>query len=279
MNPLRSGWEPEDQDSFSAYLGQVLSGWQAVTTATLASIFSGETNGTQVLTSLIQNGQLIEGLGGEDPSGGLTSTQLQANIGKAFFSFAIPSVWTVAGTRAFILDANLPCGIINPEGAFMSVETQESTWGCVNGRLYYLVYPQGPAQTCTKKRDALNVPPPSCKVNFFEKPPGLEALDGTSFAGVNRSDLITGSVNKYLVNNMQNGGPIANASNIGTQSDLASVDIATPGFIRIPACYPNIAEYNWVHQDSTNTSDPAWPCLPIPSSANRLARRHPRELA
>ncbi len=101
------------------YLGQAVSAWGNITETSLQWLFNGTDSSISILTSLIANGHLIEGAGIEFPSitgSGVTLAELRASISKAFFAFAIPSLWSVAGTRAFILDSGYNCGTRRPGG-------------------------------------------------------------------------------------------------------------------------------------------------------------------
>ncbi|KAH8649335.1 hypothetical protein BX600DRAFT_388677 [Xylariales sp. PMI_506] len=263
-----SGWTVEKQDAFSDYMGQAVSGWGNSTEMALKSLFDGSDDSTSLLTSLIANGQLIEGaVGGvaEYPdvtAGDTTQAALQASISKALFAFAIPQLWAIAGTRAFILDSGYDCGTIDPEGDYLSTDTMHATAGCYdgNGKLYYLVYPKGDAEDC----DGGDGTATSCTDNSFSAPPGIDTLDGTRFGGVSVTDLIVGSVRTYIQNGNTNGGAQTDPSNDGSLDDLINQDVTTPGYIRIPVCSPDIAFAAW--SDTTIDDTVAnYPCYVKPS--------------
>lgn len=103
-------WTPEKQDAFSDYMGNAVSAWDKVTEMSLKQLFNGEPENVELLTSLIANGHFVDGSVG----GGLSSpgdaldtshdspmmVDVRASISKAFFAFAIPSIWSVSGTTA-----------------------------------------------------------------------------------------------------------------------------------------------------------------------------------
>ncbi|KAK3934563.1 putative glycoside hydrolase [Diplogelasinospora grovesii] len=258
-------WTAEKQDAFSAYMGQVISAWGNITDQSLKTLFDGSDNSVALLTTLVADGHFIEGgINGAivAPDIGVEPTlaDLQASISKAFFAFGIPSLWSVAGTRAFILDSGYDCGTVDPESGYLNTDTMHKTAGCYNGKLYYLVNPDGDAQSCSGG-DGVAV---SCSDNDFSAPPGIDALDGSRFGGVTVSDLITGAVRTYMQNGNANGGAQTDPTNGGSLDDLINQDVTTPGFIRIPVCSAEIAFTAW--SDSSISSDvDNYPCYIKPS--------------
>ena len=259
-------WTAEKQDAFSDYMGQVVNAWGNVTEQSLKKLFDGSPEYIDLLTSLIADGHMIEGsVNGaaaypDVTADGTTQAELRASISKAFFAFGIPALWSVAGTRAFILDSGYDCGTTDPESEYLSDDTMHKTYGCYNNKLYYLVYPKGEAQDCSSCEGCAV----TCTDNDFSAPPGIDTLDGTRFGGVKVSDLISGAVRTYIQNGNANGGEQTDPTNSGSLDDLMDQDVTTPGFIRIPVCSPEIAFAAW--SDTTINSDVEnYPCYIKPS--------------
>ncbi|KAF2168013.1 glycoside hydrolase family 18 protein [Zasmidium cellare ATCC 36951] len=268
ITPTSQGsWSIQDQDNFNSYLGQVIAGWGNISSTTLMNLFDGSADSITTLTTLTQNGQLIEGSDGSPQIGSTskssdTASALAASVATAFWAFAIPAVWYAAGTSAFVIDSGYSCGTVNPLGAYMSTATMEATAGCYNGELYYLVYPKGPASSCPSSKREVG-PPPTCQLSQFQPPPGLSALDGSAWGGVSISDLITVSVRTYIANGNSNTGQYADPTNSDTLSDLINQDITTPGYITLPVCTADVAFTAWSTPSQVNTSDPAYPCVAL----------------
>lgn len=255
-----SGWTAEKQAAFSDYMGQAVTGWGNVTELTLKKLFNGDDDSLSTLTTMVANGHLIEGsVNGHAAFPTVTVSDgtlsaLAADIAKGFFAYAISTVWPLADYHAFVLDSGFDCGTTDPEGTYISSDDMHSTFGCVNGKLYYLVYPKGDATTGCNTGSPFD----NCVNNKFTAPPGLDALDGSRFGGVTRDDLITGSVRTYVQNGNANGGAATDPANSGSLSDLMDADITTPGFIRLPVCS---AEEAWNAWNTADKSSPNWPCF------------------
>jgi len=153
------------------------------------SLFSGSAEGVQQLTAMMSDGRMFnmdksrDNDLTDDPPG---NTFLY-DVRRASFGFAIPALWSAAGTGAFVMDSGFDCSSHNPlVPAHMSEETASAAGMCIDNKLYYLVSPDaGGGQ------------------NTFSPPPGLDLLVGADspdpalkingrFGGVNASDLISG---------------------------------------------------------------------------------------
>ncbi|EKV10555.1 glycoside hydrolase family 18 protein [Penicillium digitatum] len=265
-------WTAESQESFTATLGSVVFGWAAIAENQLWTLFNGSDTSITLLGTLIANGNLIEGSGGipsvsPEPDAD-TNTQIEGYISKAFFGFAIPSVWAVSGTAAFVVDSGYPCSAQNPLTEYMTVATQEATYACYNDKLYYLVYPHGKWNGCADENIVKNDcagcdPAPLCDPTYFSAPPGLSTLGSGSWGNITLSDLIEGSVRTYVANGNTNGAPVANPMDKDTLQDLSNQDITTPGYIRLPVCSPQVAWASWSTPSQSNSSAPNYPCNPL----------------
>lgn len=243
-------------------MAQVVPAWKSIAEMQLKGLFDGSSGNLAYLTDLIANGQLIAGAapGGGSPSAVVTSetqSSLEQGIAKALFASAIPTLWNLAGTYAFVLDTGMACGASGADGGY--VQDIGATGGCYNGNQYYVVYPSGSSRNCVDGELGA-----SCSDNSFSTPPGLSTLDGTRFGGVTLDDLIAGSLKTYAQNGNQNGGAATDPTNDGSVDDLINVDVTTPGFIRLPVCSGFVAFTAW--DDAAITSTTAnYPCVIKPS--------------
>lgn len=248
-------WTPEAQKTFKASMGLVIMGWGKIVEGNLASAFSGEEDSLKLLGNAMADGKLIEGKAvgavGKKP----TKSDLQDQIFRTFFGYAIPRLWRATNTHAFVIDSGYDCGA-HRLSEYVDEKTMEATSACVDGRQYYLVHPKGPSRSCvcTNKNGCDKE---FCKNNRFSSPPGLDSLGSGNFAGVKRTHLITGAVRTWLQNGKSNDGSFVDMSNKGTQMDILDNDITTPGFVRLPVCSPNLARQRW---QNGAPGDADYPC-------------------
>ncbi|KAF2664834.1 glycoside hydrolase family 18 protein [Microthyrium microscopicum] len=251
-------WTLDDQNTFSAYLGQVINAWGNSTEQALATLFNGSGASIQILTALISNGSLITGSGGKS---GIpfppTYAQLDLYVAKAFFAYSVPKLWGAAGYHPFIIDSGYSCGTVDPLSRYMSTETMHATSSCVGTKLYYLVSPitNIDQNTCSNPVDG------RCPEVPFTSPPGISTLTGDTsvWGGLTRDVIVAGAVNSYVSNGNANGGPIADPS-VRTIFDgfLGGVE-STAGMIRIPVCSPE--EALTAYDDSSTQTQANWPCV------------------
>ncbi|KAF3018154.1 hypothetical protein E8E14_009990 [Neopestalotiopsis sp. 37M] len=128
-------------------MGQVIKRWRNVTDFANKKIFNGDEDTIDVLWSVSSNGKLIDGKYGAEAPETDSESELRANIGKAFFGYYIPALWQVSGTHAFVIDSGYACGEDKPLDEYLEDDTMDATGACVDGTLYYLVYPDGDSTT------------------------------------------------------------------------------------------------------------------------------------
>jgi hypothetical protein len=169
-----------------------------MTDLALEDLFNGTVPAIQTLSTLIANGQLIEGyangkaISSTNPP---SNAELQTSIALAFYAFCIPDAWIFSGNRAFVLDAGCPCGQFSSASVstWMGDSLANATSACYNGAQYYLVYPAGTAQECDGiSKRCVDCAPPACRINRFSEPPGLDTLDGSAYGGVTLQTLVNG---------------------------------------------------------------------------------------
>ena len=127
----------------------------------------------------------------EDPLDNLN--KLRGDIGKTFFSFAIPGIWTASSQFPFVVDSGYPCTADDILGTFMSSAIM-TTRTCINGKLYYLASLYGPAATCYTcgTGTGTTMGCGTCENHKFVSPPGVGALDGTKFGGTTAANIVNG---------------------------------------------------------------------------------------
>ena len=179
-------------------MGQVVFGWMNVTEYGLGKLFDGSERSLEMLGKAIADGKLTEGKRERDPPRDATATELQANVLKSFFGFSIPILW-----RRFDLGAGCDG---KPLGKYLADSTADETGVCYQGRLYYLVHPDGDSRVCECKRTTDAGPCQTvCRDNKFSVPVDLGELG--RFGGMTKEDLVIGSVRTWLENGKTNGGP------------------------------------------------------------------------
>ncbi|KAH6617548.1 hypothetical protein F5144DRAFT_660933 [Chaetomium tenue] len=252
-----SDWTTEGQNKFSHFMGTVVSGWANVTAMSLKKLFNGEPESLDILWSSMSDGKLVTGMsGGGSSSSNDYNSDLRAHITKTFFGFAIPHLWRYSRSYAFVMDSGLGCNEDKgPMREYIDDSVMKKTGACIDGRQYYLVYPADEAcddLVCGEK-------------NKFSPPPGLDALGGITWGGIQTADLIKGSVRTWLQNGKKNGGALADPDNVVTAEDLLKVDVTTPGFIRLPVCSPERAFQSWDTAEPGSSAN--FPC-DIPPGRN-----------
>lgn len=189
-------WTSDKQNVFSDWMGKRAFDWVLVMEATVAKLFDGSDESIAVLTSLISDGQMVEGRK-EMPTPKLDadiqdSRVVEKALARTFYAFAIPALWTVSGHFPFIVDSGYPCGTIDPITKYMDKGSQGSTWECYKNKLYYLATLDGKGQVCHTECEEKGNCGPECVDGKFSMPPGLKSLNTASWGGLRYQDLIIG---------------------------------------------------------------------------------------
>jgi GH18 family chitinase len=264
--PSKQGpWKPEDQDVFSHYIGQVIDGWANITSLAVGRLFNATDESLDILYNAMSDGKLTEGKReGPLPDQSNEDNVIRTNLQRTIFGYTIPQAWRVSNHYAFVLDSGFGCvGGEPPEDKplddYLWDDTMDATWGCVDDKLYYLVQPEGDSRRCVCQEynsdgscERLNCN----KENKFSTPRGIDRLE--NFGGLTRDELIKGSVRTWIANGKTNGGGFPDTSDRGVAEALLSVDISTPGFVRLPVCSPERAFQSW--DTSAKGSSPNYPC-------------------
>lgn len=193
LGTSESEWDEKSQDEFSNYLGQTITAWGNVTSVALERLFNGKDKSIATLHAILADGKLLSGNGDEIHISAPETSEadLEVNIARAFFAYAIPSAWTFSKHYAFIIDSGYDCGTKDPLSDYLDTDTMHSTHGCYGGKLYYLAAPKGDSTECHCqyiKSHCERV----CSDAHFSAPPGLDSLDGKNFGGFTVQDLIQG---------------------------------------------------------------------------------------
>ncbi|THC87759.1 hypothetical protein EYZ11_012794 [Aspergillus tanneri] len=168
----------------------------------------------KILRESMANGKLIEGKSeGKRPSKEEIDTTLKndfrANIQKCFFGYSIPTLWRESKSYAFIIDAGHGCGE-KQLSKYITDDTMDATGACVDGKQYYLVYPDGKSKVCkcqivTDHGLCQTI----CRNNKFSMLLALDSLTDGNFGDITKEDLIRGSVRTWIQNGKENGGGFA----------------------------------------------------------------------
>ncbi|KAI9368303.1 putative necrosis-inducing factor-domain-containing protein [Aspergillus egyptiacus] len=228
-------WDPQHQNNFTAYLGQVISGWQNMTTLALNRLFNGEDESLQILHETMTNGKLIEGKSDipretdEETAMETDQNNLVANIKKIFYGYSIPALWKESKAHVFVLDADHECDDGPQMADYLSDDTMELTGACVRGWQYYLVYPKGDTGSCYSDCNTEGYCEIICNDSKFSEPPGIDALDSGFFGGIKVSDLVAGAVETWRDNDYENIAQPgdADAKDQVTIDKLFNVDITS----------------------------------------------------
>jgi len=245
-----------------------MTAWSATNEMTLKYLFNGTQTSIDTLSSFIANGHLVEGAGSYYPAigaekGSDTLNGLAASIAKGFFAYAATTVWPLQEKYAFVMDTGYDCGTIDPMTGIISEDDMQTTHGCYNNKLYYVVYPDGDSKKKITNCSGQGPCQTTYVNNTFSAPPGIDTIDGTRWGGLTVDTIVAGAVRTYQANGNQNGAKPADPTSSGTLSDLMDQDIATPGFIRLPVCSAEIAWNAW--DEKTDNKSPNWPCYVKPS--------------
>ncbi|KAJ5810753.1 uncharacterized protein N7503_002971 [Penicillium pulvis] len=122
-------WTAAAQKNFTATIGSVMAGWSSTSDNALWCLFNGTDTSITQLTTIIANGNFVpSGVNGSSSTISSTTDKQTTSavagfISKALFGFAIPAVWDVVGTPAFIIDSGYPCSAQNPLSDYMTADT------------------------------------------------------------------------------------------------------------------------------------------------------------
>ncbi|KAJ5146492.1 uncharacterized protein N7515_001056 [Penicillium bovifimosum] len=263
----RSPWTPESQAEFSNYMAQVVTGWKNMTSWSLGEDFSGKDDSIERLGKLISNGKLGKGksvLSSDEPDDKQDYNSLVASIKKCFFGFTIPALWQASKSYPFVMGAGHDCGSKEITD-YLTEDNMDATGSCVDGKQYYLVYPKGDSDDCKVICYDKGPCQTQCTNAKFSPLPGLSYLNGTSYGGISKDDLIKGSVRTWIKNGKENGGKTPDPTDEETIDNMMNADVTTPGYVRIPVCSPERAYKSW---DTTKAGSSAnYPC-DIPPGKN-----------
>lgn len=244
-------WTDAATKKFSHYIGQSLYVWDNVTANSLHDLFDGSDESLDKLTTLLADGNFIDGSGETAELPASDKNTVESAFLKAFYGFAIPTIWRKSGHRPFIIDTGKDC---KDDG---DLPQSKLKGACIDGKAYQLGDPDGTSVTCPGCDHGTNHIP-----SAFSNLAGDGELKDGNWGGVTAQDIIRGAVATYKQNGGSNGGGIANAEDKGTFDSLVRQDITTPGYIRLPVCSETLARRSWDSADDTKSlrDDDQYPC-------------------
>ncbi|KAL1853192.1 hypothetical protein VTK73DRAFT_9058 [Phialemonium thermophilum] len=244
----KSKWNQEVKDNFQSYIGHVLRMWENATETLSHSLFDGTAPSVDVLTGLISDGKLLDGDAKNHSANAaeLTLSEMVGFVERGYYGFIIPQIWNVSSTVPFVMDTGYACGTINPMSDYLGDADAAATYVChaPTNKMYYLVSVRGSAQNCNCGVSCTTGH--ACLENKFVTPPGLEHLDGSSYGGVTRDDLVYGAIATYQANGRKNGATLVDPYSKSTYDQLWAHDIRSPGYVSIPVCSASEAHLNWL---------------------------------
>ena len=237
FEPIKNHSSPSD---FSHFMTRAVTKWTEAALYTGASLLDGSNETIKIIGDVISDGKLVETAKWVVPLPYIAARiDLDTLINRNWYTYAIPVVWRISGTSAFVLDSGIACD--DDKTSLTSVDTaaRNATGACVDGKLYYLVHPSG-----------------SSGSGRFSAPPGLADLG--QFGNVTREDLVRGSVRTWVLHGRNNTGQFVDPFNNDTLTGLAQGDVTAPGFVRLPVCGPDVALDAW--RSSSANASTVYPC-------------------
>jgi len=239
-------WDPESQDDFKTYSTAVLSRWSNLVVDNLSVLFDGSDESIERLGDMMADGTFIAGNGmfGRSYGNDDYTQTLKSSIARTFFGIAIPEIWRMLGTHAFVIDTGVDCD--EDVSDLLKDEVRDKTGVCHDGKQYFLGVPKGD--------DKL-----SDGTYGFSVPPGVDALgEDSQYGGITIEDIIVGSLNTFEANG-GNDAPRPQDMKEGDINDLAVADnIRASGLIRLPVCSPERAWRSWDEGDASDSA--IYPC-------------------
>ncbi|KAF3392821.1 hypothetical protein F1880_008720 [Penicillium rolfsii] len=240
-------WSDDDQDAFMTYLGKSAGFWDKANTIALATLFDGNDSSIDQLKTLIADGHFVNGasdLGKDDAFDGKVGNEtVSSAFAKAYYGFAIPTVWQASGHHPFIIDTQRSCTSDSDGG------DDKLASACYAGKLYKLADPDGDSRYC-RENPQTGMQCGDDLYNDFSTLSGIDELTDGAWGGVTPQDIIVGAVRSYIDNGMENGGDSSADPNSNFDS-LANLDITVPHFINLPVCTETLARRSWTNADDT----------------------------
>jgi len=73
----------------------------------------------------------------------IDSPTIEKYVLRALYSSLMPVAWSLSNEdiHPAVIDARVPCGSVNPKNVlqYTTKAIADSTWSCVNNKLYYLL--------------------------------------------------------------------------------------------------------------------------------------------
>lgn len=168
----------EKQHDFKAWVGQIIKGIAAMNTVALAGLFNGTDQSISLLADIISDGKMMIGSDGNGKVSVPTimrGDEMGHNLVTVIFGYSIPVLWRLSGRKPFILDSGSSCDTKLVLGIYVTQDAQDRTRACYNGKLYFLVMPDGLPERCLNGCSKAGCQP-VCRPNQFSAPPGIEYL-------------------------------------------------------------------------------------------------------
>ena len=144
-------------------------------------LFKGDETSLDFLSSMLSDGKMLE-----DKFSGTDANDLRKAWETAMYGSLISHIWEVTGITPVILDTGAACtdrgvGV----GDYISSKLAEIGKGCVDGKLYYLVNPQGSPKSYDVGQ---------WRNNPYREPTGLSTIADGQWEGLVVQDMIASAV-------------------------------------------------------------------------------------
>ncbi|KAK3308678.1 uncharacterized protein B0T15DRAFT_572803 [Chaetomium strumarium] len=123
-------------------VAEMCSIWYESIDAMHEKLFDGSDEFISTLDNLFKDGKLLQN--GYDP---LDAGEIQQVFSKALYALLIPQAWSLSkDVGGVVIDAQVPCGTIDPLGEEVSTEDSNASWVCYKDRMYFLLAARGKAE-------------------------------------------------------------------------------------------------------------------------------------
>ncbi|KAM0425904.1 hypothetical protein ACHAPT_008842 [Fusarium lateritium] len=217
------------QNKVESALEDVVGIWKDTIVEFATQLFNGETENVERLGRMIANGVMVS-----EHTDIPNVSELKAVLKKSIFAQLIPLAWKASqrDINPFIMDLGLTC----------DEATKESEKHiCFEDRAYSLrsVNDKTVEENCNEAQSPANLDWINCSLL---PPPGVDALDGTNWAGITEEDIVIGSIRTFRDNGNKNREEADKGREMtDDQIDQMSEDIRAPGTFTLPVCGDNDA--------------------------------------
>ncbi|KAL2204874.1 hypothetical protein CC79DRAFT_922150 [Sarocladium strictum] len=245
------------QNQVSERLRDIVLIWQNSVVKLAEKIFSGSDEDMETLGKVIANGKMVASTT-DIP----TVEELRHQLERSIYAALIPVAWEISeqDISPFVLDSGMSCDDAGGdwgqnEGKFLS-GVKDSGMACHGGRAYYLVGAKGSCHGGSPFED-----PDTNDCDPFSALPGVTSMDGKSWGGISREDIVFGSINTFVANGNKNHETRLNFADGVPEDQITGLgdDIQTANTFALPICDLKTAWDNF-YGSGSDRSSANFPC-------------------